>query len=66
MLFATENLKKLIFVNKNWPNYLKIECKISSNLVEFFKKDKDLEKDWRKIECDFERNEVVEVWKLNK
>ncbi len=66
MLFATENLKKLIFVNKNWPNYLRIGCKFSSNLVEFFKKDKDFEEDLKKIECDFQRDEVVEVWKSNK
>jgi len=31
-----KNLKKLIFVNKNWPNYLKIGCKFSSNLVESY------------------------------
>jgi hypothetical protein len=53
MLFAIQNLKKLIFVNKHWLNYLKIGCKFSFNLVKIFKKDKDLREDLEKIECDF-------------
>jgi hypothetical protein len=61
MLFVIKNLKKLIFVNKNWPNYIRIGCEFSSNLVEFFKKDKDLKEDLEKNECDFERDEIVEV-----
>jgi hypothetical protein len=64
MLFATKKLKKLIFVNKNWSNYLRIRCKISSNLVEFFKKDKDLEEDLEKNECDLKKDEVVESMKI--
>jgi hypothetical protein len=39
-----ENLKKLIFVNKNWPNDPRIGCKSPSNLVEFLEKDVDLKK----------------------
>jgi hypothetical protein len=35
-----ENLQKLIFVNKNWPNDLRIGCKFPSNLLEFFEMDK--------------------------
>ncbi len=31
----TENLEKLIFVNKTQPNDLRIGCKSPSNLVEF-------------------------------
>jgi hypothetical protein len=61
MLFVIKNLKKLIFVNKNWPNYFRVGCKFSSNFVEFFKKDKNLEEDLEKIECDLEKDEVVEV-----
>jgi hypothetical protein len=29
----TYNLKKLIFVNKNWPNDLRVGCKSPSNFV---------------------------------
>jgi hypothetical protein len=29
----TDNLKKLIFVNKNWPNDLRVGCKSPSNFV---------------------------------
>ncbi len=29
------NLDKLIFVNKNWPNDFKVGCKYFSNLVKF-------------------------------
>jgi hypothetical protein len=33
-----ENLKKLIFVNKNWPSDFKVDCEPPSNLVELKKK----------------------------
>jgi hypothetical protein len=58
---VTKNLKKLMFVNKNWPTYLRIGCKFSSNLVEFLKKDRNLEEDLEKMKCDLEWDEVVEV-----
>jgi hypothetical protein len=57
----TENLEKLIFVNKNWPNDLKIGCKSPSNLVEFLEKDVDLKEQLEKFEGEFEKDEVVEV-----
>jgi hypothetical protein len=57
----TENLEKLIFVNKNWPNDLRIGCKSPSNLVEFLEKDVDLEEELEKFEGEFERDEVGEV-----
>jgi hypothetical protein len=38
-----ENLKNLIFVNKNWFNDLRVGCKSPSNLVEFFERDINLE-----------------------
>jgi hypothetical protein len=57
----TENLKKLMFVNKNWPNDPKIGCKSSCNLVEFLEKDVDLEEELEEFEGEFERDEVVEV-----
>ncbi len=56
-----ENLKKLIFVNKNWPNDPRIGYKFPSNLMEFLEKDVDLKKELEKFEGEFERDEVVEV-----
>jgi len=44
-VLQTENLKKLIFVNKNWPCDPKIGCKSSSNLLEFLERDMDLEEE---------------------
>ncbi len=35
-----ENLEKLIYVNKNWANDLRIRCKSPSNLLEFLEMDK--------------------------
>jgi hypothetical protein len=56
----TENLEKLIFVNKNWPNDLKIGCKFPSNLVEFVEKDVNLTEELEKFESEFEKDEIVE------
>jgi hypothetical protein len=56
-----ENLEKLIFVNKNWPNDPRIGCKSPSNLVEFLEKNVDLEEELKEFEGEFERDEVVEV-----
>jgi hypothetical protein len=50
----TENLEKLIFVNKKWPYDPIIRCKSPFNLREFLQMDIDLEDD-------FEKDEVVEV-----
>jgi len=57
----TENLEKLIFINKNWLNDSWIGCKFSSNLIEFFEKDINLEKELEEFEGEFEKDEVVEV-----
>jgi len=56
-----ENLKKLIFVNKNWPNNPRIGCKYPFNLLEFLEKDMDLKEQLEKFEGEFKRDEVVEV-----
>jgi len=56
-----ENLKKLIFVNKNWLNDLKIRCKPPFNLVEFLKRDIDWEEELEEFEGEFERDEIVEA-----
>jgi hypothetical protein len=61
-----ENLEKLIFVNKNWLNDLRIGCKSPSNLLEFLEKDVDLEEELKEFEGEFLRDEVVEVQNFNK
>jgi hypothetical protein len=45
-----EILKRLIFVNKNWPNYPRIDCKPHSNLVELIEKDLDFEEESKEFE----------------
>ncbi len=57
----TENLKKLIFANKNQPNHPEIGYKSPSNLVEFLEKAINLKEKFKKIEGELERDEVVEV-----
>jgi hypothetical protein len=52
-------LKKLIFVNKNWPNDPRIGYKSPSYLVELLAKDVDLEEELEKFEG--ELDEIVEV-----
>jgi hypothetical protein len=56
-----ENLKKLIFVNKNWPNDSRIGCQSPSNLINFLEKDINVEKELEEFEGDFEKYEVVEA-----
>jgi hypothetical protein len=41
----SKNLDKLIFVNKNWSNDLKIGCKALSCLVDLIEIDANLEED---------------------
>ncbi len=54
-------LKKLIFINKNQPNDLRIGCKSPSNFLEFIEKDVDLEEEFKGFECEFERDEVIKI-----
>ncbi len=56
-----ENLEKLIFVNKNWPNDYKIGCKSPSNLLELIGIDADLEEELEQFEGAFERDEIVDL-----
>jgi len=60
-----ENLEKLLFVNKNWLNDLRIRCN-SICLNTILWKDIDLEKEFEEFEGGFERDEVVEGYKFNK
>jgi len=57
----SENLEKLIFVNKNWPNDCRVSCKSSPNLLELIGIDVDLEKELEQFEKAFEKNEIVNL-----
>jgi hypothetical protein len=56
-----ERLERLIFVNKIWPNDLKIGCKSPFNVIELLERDIGLEEDLEQFEVEFERDEVVEM-----
>ncbi len=51
----SENLNKLIFVNKNWPNDLSIRCKSPSSLVDLIETNANLKEEFEKT---FEKNEI--------
>jgi hypothetical protein len=56
-----KRLESLIFVNKIWPNDLKIGCKSSFNVIKLLERDIGLEEELEKFEVEFERDEVVEM-----
>jgi hypothetical protein len=58
-------LDKLIFVNKNWPNDLKIGCKSPSSLVKLIETSVNLKEKFKKFEGTFEKDEVMEFFILN-
>jgi hypothetical protein len=51
----------MFFVNKNWPNDLKISCKSPSSLTNFIESDLNLEEELEELEGVFERDKVVEL-----
>jgi len=51
----SENLDKLIFVNKNWPNDLSIHYKFPSSLVDIIETNANLKEEFEKT---FEKNEI--------
>ncbi len=53
------NLKKLIFVNKNWSNDPRVSYKSWFNLVEFLERDIDLEAELEECEGEFERMKLL-------
>jgi hypothetical protein len=50
-----ENLKRLIFLNKNWPNYPRIDCKPPFNVVEL------IEKDLEEFEGSLKQDELLNI-----
>jgi hypothetical protein len=61
MLLESENLDKLIFMRKNWPNDLKISCKPFFRLANFIENDLNLEEKFEEFEGAFERDEIMEL-----
>ncbi len=53
----TNNLDRLIFVNKNWPNDLKFGCNAKRNMANVFELEESGQKNWIK----FEHEEVYDV-----
>ncbi len=51
----------MTFVNKNWPNGLKIGCKSLSSLVDLIETNVNLEEELEEFEGAFERDEVLEL-----
>jgi hypothetical protein len=60
MLFASNNLDKLIFMKKNGSSDPMISCKYFSNLVELIEIDAKT-KELEEFEFFFERDEILEV-----
>jgi hypothetical protein len=54
-------LDKLIFVNKNWPNDLKIGCKSPCSFVDFIETNVNFKEKLKEFEGVFERDEVMEL-----
>jgi hypothetical protein len=57
----SENLDKLIFVNKIWPNDPRIGCKSPFSLIDFIETNANLENKLEEFEIAFERDEVMEL-----
>ncbi len=55
-------LKKLIFVNTNQPNNLKVGYKFFFNLIKLIKINADLGKELEKFEEAFEMDEIVKIY----
>jgi hypothetical protein len=51
------NLERLIFMSKNWPNHLRIDFNRPSNLVEMIEKDLNFEE----FKSSFEQYEIVDI-----
>jgi hypothetical protein len=54
-------MDKLIFVNKNWPNDLRIGCKPLFSLEKFIESDFNFEEELKEFEGAFERGKIVEL-----
>jgi hypothetical protein len=56
-----ENLKILIFVNKNWLSDLKDGCKLPSYLIELIETNLGFEEELEEFEGSFEQDEIMDM-----
>jgi hypothetical protein len=56
----SKKLDNLIFVNKNWPDDPRIDCKSTFSLVDYIETNLNLEKELEFEEA-FEKNKVVKL-----
>jgi len=61
-----ENLKRLIFVKKNWPNYPRIDCKPPFNLMELIEKGLDFKEELEEFEGSFKKDEFLDIYNVQK
>ncbi len=58
----SNNLEKLIFVNKNCPNDAKASYKTPHNLIDLIDFEINLEQEWDELEDSFEWDALKEDW----
>jgi hypothetical protein len=51
----------LTFVNKNWHNDPRVDCRRPSNLVELIEMDMKLKEEFKKFEGSFQKDEIVDM-----
>ncbi len=55
VIYNNKNLEKLILLNKNWPNDVRVGCKSPNDLVEFIEMNEQLEEKLQEFEGEFGR-----------
>jgi hypothetical protein len=58
----SKNLEKLIFVNKNWLNDVKIGCIYCNDLVKFIEMDEQSKQHLEKFEHEFKQDEIYLIF----
>jgi len=57
----SDNLNKIIFVSKNWPNDPRVGCNSPFGLIELIEADVTLEEELEQYENEFERDELLDL-----
>jgi hypothetical protein len=57
----SDNLNKIIFVSKNWPNDPRVGCNSPFGLIELIEADVTLEEELEQYENEFEQNELLDL-----
>jgi len=56
----SNNLNKIIFYDKNWPNDLKVACTSAFSLIEFIENDVAFKEELKQYEGVFEWDELLD------